>query len=103
MAPVNKAEKLDDLVGSVEELLAHLPESLGPAITALRDRVDDGIFEAWTAISSERAIAERLAVKATTRGAPLRIAAFLGVAILLAHTARLLAHRHIQPARRRLH
>ena len=93
MTPVNKAEKLDDLVRSVEDLLTQLPESLDPAITALRDKVDDGIFEAWTAISSRRAKAERLAAK----GAPLKVAAFFGTAILLAYAARLLAKRYIEP------
>jgi hypothetical protein len=86
---VNKAEKLDVLVGSVEELLARLPDGWDPQITALRDKVDDGIFDAWKAISGERAQARshpRVASEITT-------AAVIGLAILLAFSARLLIHR----------
>lgn len=95
MPAVNKAEKLDDLVRSVEDLLNRLPDSMDPAITALRDKVDDGIFQAWTAISN-RAKAQRLGAN----GAPLKVAAFFGAAILLACAAGLLANRYFEPRRR---
>jgi hypothetical protein len=72
---VNKAAKLDELVGSVEELLARLPENLDPAISALRDRVDDGIFDAWTAITRERAAARYPALSA----GPLKLGVLLGL------------------------
>lgn len=58
MTELDKAQKLDELVSSVEELLTRLPESLGPGVRSLRDRVDDGIFDAWTVISNERIHAE---------------------------------------------
>ena len=59
IARVDKARKLDELVGCVEELLVQLPDTLDPQITALRDRVDDGIFDAWRAISEQRIRATR--------------------------------------------
>ena len=80
---VNKSEKLDELVGSVEELLARLPEGLLPEIAALRDKVDDGIFEAWKSISGERAQSARCAPRAT-----LTSGAVAGLAILLVLAAR---------------
>jgi hypothetical protein len=86
---VNKTEKLDELVGSVEDLLARLPEGLNPQIMALRDKVDDGIFEAWKAISGERL----QAVQAGSRKAPLTLSAVAGLAIILAFSARLLLNR----------
>jgi hypothetical protein len=85
---VDKAAKLDELVGSVEELLARLPETLDPAISALRDRVDDGIFDAWTAITRERAAARYPALNA----APLKLGALLGL-IACACTAGMLIRR----------
>jgi hypothetical protein len=51
MAPMPRSQKLDELVGSVEDLLARLPERLTPEIAELRDKVDAGIFAAWTAIA----------------------------------------------------
>jgi len=95
MQAVNRAEKLDALVGKVEDLLAQLPESLDPAIAALRDKVDDGIFDAWTAISSERTRTQRAVMKNSL----LKIAAVLGVALLLACSARSFADRQTRPAR----
>ncbi len=53
MPAMTRSKKLDELVGSVEDLLARLPENLTPEIAALRDKVDAGIFEAWTAIARE--------------------------------------------------
>jgi hypothetical protein len=102
LQPVNKAEKLDELVGSVEELLAQLPDSLGPSITALRDKVDDGIFDAWTSISRERAKLQRLA---TPFGAMALIstATVLGIATLLACSGRSLLNRRGRPRRQRVH
>jgi hypothetical protein len=93
---VNKNQKLDELVGSVEELLARLPEGLNPQITALRDKVDDGIFDAWTAISAERLRASR----AWKRVAPLTMGAVVGLAVLLAFSARLMLDRSRQFSRR---
>jgi len=95
MPPVNKAEKLDVLVGRVEELLAQLPESLDPVIAALRDKVDDGIFDAWTAISSERMRMRR----ALMQNPPLKVGALLGIALLLACSARILANHRTRPVR----
>jgi hypothetical protein len=46
--------KLDELVGSVDALLARLPVNANPEVDALRDRVDTGIFEAWTSIGHDR-------------------------------------------------
>jgi hypothetical protein len=97
MQAMNKAEKLDVLVGEVEQLLGQLPESLDPAIAVLRDKVDDGIFAAWTAISSERIRTQR----AVMNSSPLKIATFLSVALLLACSARTFAHRQTRPARHR--
>jgi hypothetical protein len=94
---VNKAEKLDRLVGSVEELLAQLPESLGPSITALRDKVDDGIFDAWTTISRQR-----LEQRSSAHRAAPALAILLGAAFALAISARLLANRGTGPARQRI-
>jgi hypothetical protein len=45
------SEKLDELVGKVEELLTQLPANFSPEVDALRDRVDTGIFDAWTSIA----------------------------------------------------
>jgi hypothetical protein len=84
---VNKAEKLDQLVTSVEDLLAKLPEKLDPAISALRDRVDDGIFDAWTAITRERVHQLQ-----RTKGAPSKMGVPL-VIVLCACTAAILLRR----------
>jgi hypothetical protein len=89
IASVNKTQKLDVLVGSVEDLLARLPEGLDPRITELRDKVDEGIFEAWKSISAERLHVER----ALRRMRPLTLGAAVGLAVLLAFSARLLLDR----------
>jgi hypothetical protein len=52
---MTRSQKLDELVGCVEDLLARLPENLTPEIAALRDKVDVGIFDAWTTIAREAA------------------------------------------------
>ena len=96
---MNKTEKLDELVGSVEELLAQLPEGLNPQIMALRDKVDDGIFEAWKSISGERL----QAAQAGARKTPLTLGAVVGLTIVLAFSARLLINRtrHLNPRQAR--
>jgi hypothetical protein len=79
---VNKAQKLDELVGCVEELLARLPETLDPQVVALRDRVDDGIFDAWQAISEQR-------IRAADRGGKaiyLGVGTFAALLILAAYS-----------------
>jgi hypothetical protein len=53
MAPMTRSQNLDELVSSVEDLLARLPQGLTPELADLRDKVDAGIFEAWTAITRE--------------------------------------------------
>lgn len=52
---MTRSKKLDQLVSSVEDLLAQLPNNLTPAIAELRDKVDAGIFDAWTSIAREGA------------------------------------------------
>ena len=52
---MTRSQKLDELVSCVEDLLARLPENLTPEIAALRDKVDVGIFDAWTSIAREGA------------------------------------------------
>jgi hypothetical protein len=89
MLPVNKAKKLDELVGSVEELLARLPEGLNPQVAALRDKVDDGIFDAWKSISNERLEAAHN----QSRAAPFTLGALVGLTVLLGLSARLLIDR----------
>jgi hypothetical protein len=85
---MNKAKRLDELVGGIEDLLARLPDSSTPEIVALRERVDAGIFDAWTMISRERALnLKRL--KHSAR--PSRV--IVGLALL---TASLLANRLAQ-------
>jgi hypothetical protein len=90
IARVNRSEKLDELVQSVEELLARLPESLDPEITALRDKVDDGIFDAWKCISSRQ-----LKPRAGVSAAALSISAAVGFSIV-ALSAKLLLERSRQ-------
>jgi hypothetical protein len=84
-----RAKNLDELVGSVEELLAQLPDNLTPEVAALRDRVDAGIYEAWTVIASEAASARR--VLQLRRSAPLWVT--VGIAALVAGATSLLAFR----------
>jgi hypothetical protein len=52
---VNKSKKLDELVESVEALLAQLPVNGTPGIVALREELDQAILETWTAVARERA------------------------------------------------
>jgi hypothetical protein len=93
---VNKAKKLDELVGSVEDLLARLPAKLSPEIAALRDKVDDGIFEAWTSVSNQRIKAQRSARRAVPSVTP----ALLAFTVIVALSAKLLIDRRNQPGTR---
>jgi ElaB/YqjD/DUF883 family membrane-anchored ribosome-binding protein len=61
---MNKAKRLDELVGGVDELLARLPDDANPEIVALRERIDAEIMDAWTSISRERAQSLRLVNRA---------------------------------------
>jgi ElaB/YqjD/DUF883 family membrane-anchored ribosome-binding protein len=58
---MNRSQKLDQLVGNVEELLERLPRNPTPEITAWRDKVDAAIFDAWTCIAGERTMPRMLA------------------------------------------
>src|ERR1700721_507886 len=53
MSSMTISKKLDELVGTVEDLLTRLPDNLTPEVAELRDRVDTAIFEAWTSIAGE--------------------------------------------------
>ena len=50
---MNKSKELDRLVQSLEAALAKLPLAGDADLAALRERADDIIFEAWTAISGQ--------------------------------------------------
>jgi hypothetical protein len=84
---MTRSKKLDQLVSSVEDLLAQLPDGLTPEVAALRDKVDAGIFEAWTSVAGEdrdtRGQMARSAIRPWTTA---------GLA-LLACTAGLIAYR----------
>ena len=58
---MNKSRELDQLVSKVEALLARLPDNPQPEIAALRNQVDNAIFETWTAVARERAAAKAAA------------------------------------------
>lgn len=93
---MNKAKRLDELVGSIEDLLARLPDGLTPEIVALRDRVDAEIFNAWTTISRERARSRELLNRAASRPWIIVGLALLAAATLFANRlaqSRTLAHR----------
>jgi hypothetical protein len=64
---MNKAKRLDELVGGVEDLLARLPHDQNPEILALCERVDAEIMDAWTKISRERAQRLRLVNRAASQ------------------------------------
>jgi hypothetical protein len=85
---MNKAKRLDELVGGIEDLLARLPDSLHPEIVALRDRVDAEIMDAWTTISRQRAQSLKLFSRAARPPW-----AIVGLALL---TASLLVNRLAQ-------
>ena len=84
---MNKSKRLDQLVASVENLLARLPDNLHPEIAALRERVDAEILDAWTTISRQARSLRPL------NGAASRPAVLVGVALLAA--ASLLASRMV--------
>ena len=52
---MDKSKRLDELVESVETLLAQLPDNATPGIVALREELDKSILETWTAVARERA------------------------------------------------
>jgi hypothetical protein len=92
---MTRSKKLDELVSSVEDLLARLPDNLTPEVAELRDKVDAAIFEAWTAIASEgRDALNRAVRRSATR---FWIAVGLG---LLAATTSVLTHRLLRSASR---
>jgi hypothetical protein len=95
MTPMTRSKKLDELVSSVEDLLARLPDDLSPELAKLRDIVDAGIFEAWTSIAAEG----RDALNRGLRRSPERFWLTVGLA-LLAGTTSLLAYRITRPTAR---
>lgn len=95
MPSMTKSKKLDELVSSVEDLLARLPDNLAPEVARLRDKVDAGIFEAWTCIAAE---GSNLVNRAPHRSAA-RFWATVGLA-LLAGTTSLVAYQITRPALR---
>jgi ElaB/YqjD/DUF883 family membrane-anchored ribosome-binding protein len=95
MPLMTRSKQLDELVSSVEDLLARLPDNLTPEVAELRDKVDTAIFEAWTAIASEG----RETLNRSSRRSASRFWIAVGVA-LLAGTASLLAHRLLRSASR---
>jgi type VI protein secretion system component VasF len=92
---MTKSKKLDELVSSVEDLLARLPDSLTPELTELRDKVDAAIFEAWTSIASEG----RTTLNRASRRSADRFWIAAGLALLAATTS-LLAYRITRPTAR---
>ena len=95
MPLMTKSKKLDELVSSVEDLLARLPDDLSPELATLRDKVDAGIFEAWTAIAAEG----RDALHRASRRSAGRFWISIGLG-LLAGTTSLLAYQITRPATR---
>lgn len=92
---MTRSERLDELVGCVEDLLARLPENLTPEIAALRDKVDVGIFDAWTSIARE---ASSAVGRRTSRSAA-GLWTTVGWALLAGATG-LLAYQCARPAAR---
>jgi hypothetical protein len=82
---MNKAKRLDQLVGGIEDLLARLPDGSNPEILALRDRVDSEIFNAWTTISRERAQRQKRLNRAASRPVVIIGLALLAAASLLSN------------------
>ena len=91
---MTRSKKLDELVSSVEDLLGRLPDNLTPELAELRDKVDAGIFEAWTSIAGE----SREKLNRASRRSAGRFWMIAGVA-LLAGSSRLLAHQITRPPR----
>jgi ElaB/YqjD/DUF883 family membrane-anchored ribosome-binding protein len=92
---MTRSKKLDELVSSVEDLLARLPDHLTPEIAELRDKVDAAIFEAWTCIAAEG----RDALNRASRRSANRFWITVGLA-LLAGTTSLLAYQISRPTAR---
>jgi hypothetical protein len=92
---MTRSKKLDKLVSSVEDLLARLPNNLTPELAALRDKVDSGIFEAWSSLAGE----ERDALNRASRHSADRFWITVGLT-LLAGTASLFAYRIGRPTPR---
>ena len=88
MASMTRSKKLDELVSSVEVLLARLPDNLTPEVAELRDKVDAAIFEAWTSIAGEG----RETLNRESRRSAVRFWMIAGLA-LLAGSNSLLAYR----------
>jgi hypothetical protein len=91
---MTRSKKLDELVSSVEDLLARLPDNLTPELAELRDRVDSAIFEAWTRVASEG----RETLNRASRRSADRFWIIAGVT-LLAGTGSLVAYRITRPPR----
>jgi outer membrane murein-binding lipoprotein Lpp len=89
---MTRSKKLDELVSSVEDLLARLPDNLTPEVAELRDKVDAAIFEAWTTIAAEG----RDALNRASRRSAIRFWMIVGLS-LLAGTSSLLAYRMTHP------
>jgi hypothetical protein len=92
MREMTRSKKLDQLVSSVEDLLARLPDDLTPELAALRDKVDAGIFEAWSSLAGE----ERDALNRASHPSADRFWITVGLAIL-AGTASLFAYQISRP------
>jgi hypothetical protein len=85
---MTRSTKLDELVRTVEPLLARLPDYLTPEVAELRDKIDTAIFEAWTSIAGEG----RDALNRASRRSAERFLITVGLA-LLAGTTGLLAYQ----------
>jgi hypothetical protein len=95
MQSMTRSKELDELVSSVEDLLARLPDKLTPEVAELRDKVDAAIFDAWTAIASEG----RDTLNRTMRRSGTRFWIAVGLALLAATTS-LVTHRLLRSASR---
>jgi ElaB/YqjD/DUF883 family membrane-anchored ribosome-binding protein len=89
---MTRSKKLDELVSSVEDLLAQLPDDLSPELATLRDKVDAAIFEAWTSVAGEA----RETLNRMSRRSAERFWLTVGLA-LLAGTTSLLAYQITRP------
>jgi hypothetical protein len=92
---MTRSKKLDELVSSVEDLLARLPDNLTPELAELRDKVDAAIFEAWTCIAGEG----RATLNRASRRAAVQVWFTIGLA-LLAGASSLVAYQMTRPAAR---
>jgi len=92
---MTRSKKLDELVSSVEDLLAQLPDDPTPEVAELRDQVDAAIFEAWTSIAGEG----RVTVNRASRRSAERFWITVGLALLAGATG-LLAYQITRPTAR---